>query len=211
MQYQPLSYSFREESVRMALHEVKLCLLGESGVGKTCIVNRFVSDLFSEHESLTVGAAFTTKTVRVDDNSILFQIWDTAGQEKYRGLAPMYYRGSSAAIVVYDITSERSFNEMQTWITELRQLGPQNLVLAIAGNKLDLESSRQVSTATGETFAKNANAIFMETSAKDGHNVQELFKEIAESLPLDKIALENKSSTLKLSRSSQKKENNCTC
>lgn len=194
----------------MALHEVKLCLLGDSGVGKTCIVNRFVSDIFSEHESLTVGAAFTTKTVKVGDNSILFQIWDTAGQEKYRGLAPMYYRGSAAAIVVYDITSERSFNEMQTWITELRQLGPQNLVLAITGNKLDLESARQVQTSTGETFARNTDALFMETSAKDGRNVQDLFKTIAERLPLDRIAMDNRIGTLKLGRTAEKK-GKCSC
>lgn len=193
----------------MALHEVKLCLLGESGVGKTCIVNRFVSDLFSEHESLTVGAAFTTKTVKIGEYSILFQIWDTAGQEKYRGLAPMYYRGSAAAVVVYDITSERSFNEMQTWITELRQLGPQNLVLAIAGNKLDLDKKREVFKTTGESFAKNANAIFMETSAKNGSNVQDLFRIIAEKLPLDKIAMESKVGTLRLS-ATQKKER-CSC
>jgi len=182
----------------------------DSGVGKTCIVNRFVSDVFSEHESLTVGAAFTTKTVKVGENSILFQIWDTAGQEKYRGLAPMYYRGSAAAIVVYDISSERSFNEMQTWITELRQLGPQNLVLAIAGNKLDLDHQRQVLRATGETFAKNSSALFMETSAKDGTNVQELFKTIAECLPLDKIALESKVGTLRLGRTQGSKEK-CSC
>jgi Ras-related protein Rab-22 len=193
----------------MALHEVKLCLLGESGVGKTCLVNRFVSDVFTENESLTVGAAFTTKTVRVGDNSVLFQIWDTAGQEKYRGLAPMYYRGSAAAVVVYDITDEKSFNEMQTWITELKQLGPQNIVLAITGNKCDLEEKRKVSRATGEAFAKNSNALFMETSAKDGSNVHDLFRAIAETLPLDQIAISNKIGTLKLSQSNGRTKRGC--
>lgn len=193
----------------MALHEVKLCLLGESGVGKTCVVNRFVSDVFTDHENLTVGAAFTTKTVKVGDNSVLFQIWDTAGQEKYRGLAPMYYRGSAAAVVVYDITSEESFDEMQTWITELKQLGPQNIVLAIAGNKSDLEDQRRVSLATGEAFAKNSNAIFRETSAKDGSNVHSLFRTIAEALPLDKIAMNNKIGTLKLGPSNGSSKRGC--
>lgn len=199
----------QSSSPKMALHEVKLCLLGESGVGKTCLVNRFVSDVFSEHESLTVGAAFTTKTVRVGDNSVLFQIWDTAGQEKYRGLAPMYYRGSAAAVVVYDITDEKSFNEMQTWISELKQLGPPNIVLAIAGNKSDLEQERRVPYATGEAFAKNSNALFTETSAKDGSNVHDLFRTIAETLPLDKIAISNKIGTLKLGPSNGTSKRGC--
>ena len=174
----------------MALHEIKICLLGESGVGKTCIVNRFVSDIFSEHETLTVGAAFSSRSVKVGDNSIVFQIWDTAGQEKYRGLAPMYYRGSGAAIVVYDITSEQSFREMQSWITELRQLGPPEIVLAVAGNKVDIDVARQVPFKTGEEYAKGLQAIFFETSAKNGTNVEELFRTIANTIPLDQVGMQ---------------------
>ncbi|XP_011406792.1 PREDICTED: ras-related protein Rab-22A-like [Amphimedon queenslandica] len=195
----------------MALHEVKLCLLGESGVGKTCIVNRFVSDVFSDKEPLTVGAAFSTKTIQVNDHSILFQIWDTAGQEKYRGLAPMYYRGSAAAVVVYDITNLKSFIEMQSWIQELRQLGPPNLVLAIAGNKLDISESRQVTASKGEEYAKSVNAIFMECSAKDDTNVKDLFSRIADTIPLDKLNVDLKLGTVKLNRKSGHSSSGCSC
>ncbi|KAL5466823.1 hypothetical protein EMCRGX_G030974 [Ephydatia muelleri] len=179
----------------MALHEVKICLLGESGVGKTCIVNRFVSDIFSEHETLTVGAAFSSRSVKVGENSIVFQIWDTAGQEKYRGLAPMYYRGSGAAIVVYDITSEQSFREMQSWITELKQLGPPDIVLAVAGNKVDIEVARQAR---------------LYPTRQNGTNVEELFRTIANSIPLDHVGgVQRNLGALKLGRSQVHKKSCC--
>ncbi|XP_003388661.1 PREDICTED: ras-related protein Rab-22A-like [Amphimedon queenslandica] len=128
----------------MSVREVKVCLLGDVGVGKTSLVGRFVHDTFSQNITTTLGASFMSKSLTVDNSTIKFQIWDTAGQERYRSLLPMYYRNAAAAIVVYDITNEGSFTVLQDWIAELHRLGPPNIVLAIAGNKCDLEDKREV-------------------------------------------------------------------
>lgn len=165
------------------VREVKLVLLGEAGVGKSSLVLRFVANHFKAYSESTIGAAFMSKTLVVDDQAIKFQIWDTAGQEKYHSLAPMYYRGASAAIVVYDITRATSFKTLQNWVTELRSLGPENIVIAIAGNKCDLDDKREVDKTTAGDYAEEINAIFVETSAKTGNNVQEMFTNISKKLP----------------------------
>ncbi|XP_039720631.1 ras-related protein Rab-22A isoform X3 [Pteropus medius] len=122
----------------MALRELKVCLLGDTGVGKSSIVWRFVEDSFDPNINPTIGASFMTKTVQYQNELHKFLIWDTAGQERFRALAPMYYRGSAAAIIVYDITKEETFSTLKNWVKELRQHGPPNIVVAIAGNKCDL-------------------------------------------------------------------------
>ncbi|XP_042786497.1 ras-related protein Rab-22A isoform X2 [Panthera tigris] len=122
----------------MALRELKVCLLGDTGVGKSSIVWRFVEDSFDPNINPTIGASFMTKTVQYQNELHKFLIWDTAGQERFRALAPMYYRGSAAAIIVYDITKEETFSTLKNWVRELRQHGPPNIVVAIAGNKCDL-------------------------------------------------------------------------
>ncbi|RUS88110.1 hypothetical protein EGW08_004163 [Elysia chlorotica] len=167
----------------MSLRDVKVCLLGESGVGKSSIVMRFVADRFKQALESTIGASFMTKTIVVDENTYKFQIWDTAGQEKYRALAPMYYRGSSAAIIVYDVTRETSFQAVKGWVNELQRHGPSRIVLAIAGNKCDLEDLREVREKDAQEYAKEIGAIFCETSAMTSVNVAELFQAIARLLP----------------------------
>ena len=131
----------------------------------------------------TIGAAFLTQTVVLDDVTVRFEIWDTAGQERYHSLAPMYYRGAQAAVVVYDITSIESFERAQSWIRELQRQGNPNIVLALAGNKLDRAEARQVDLATAQNYAKENGILFMETSAKSAVNVNELFLAIAQKLP----------------------------
>ncbi|WAR13022.1 RAB5A-like protein [Mya arenaria] len=121
-------------------------MCNESGVGKSSIVLRFVRDQYKECLESTIGASFMTKRVVLDEKTFIFQIWDTAGQEKYRSLAPMYYRGAAAAIVVYDITRESSFPAAQEWVKELQRMASGNIVIAVAGNKCDLEDLREVST-----------------------------------------------------------------
>jgi len=162
----------------MSVTEIKLCLIGDSGVGKSSLVQRFVHDTFNPNLESTIGASFMTKTLIYDNRTFKFQIWDTAGQERYRALAPMYYRGAGAAIIVYDVTQEQSFQSVKSWVRELNNHGTQNIILAIAGNKCDLDDRREVQQREAQSYAESMNAIFMETSAKTAHNIINLFREI---------------------------------
>uniref|UniRef100_A0A8C7HYK7 RAB5A, member RAS oncogene family, b n=1 Tax=Oncorhynchus kisutch TaxID=8019 RepID=A0A8C7HYK7_ONCKI len=124
------------------ISQFKLVLLGESAVGKSSLVLRFVKGQFHEFQESTIGAAFLTQTVCLDDTTVKFEIWDTAGQERYHSLAPMYYRGAQAAIVVYDITNKESFARAKNWVKELQRQASPNIVIALAGNKADLANKR---------------------------------------------------------------------
>jgi small GTP-binding protein len=161
----------------------KLVLLGDAAVGKSSCVERFVKNEFFEFQQPTIGAAFLTQTVALDDYIVKFEIWDTAGQERYRSLAPMYYRGAAAALVVYDITSTESFQGAKTWIEELQRQGNADIVIGLAGNKMDQETKREVSKEDGKSYAQENNCIFFETSAKTGENVISIFTQIAKKLP----------------------------
>jgi small GTP-binding protein len=163
--------------------QFKLVLLGESSVGKSSLVLRFVKGQFHEFQESTIGAAFLTQTVQIDDTTVKFEIWDTAGQERYHSLAPMYYRGAQAAIVVYDITNKETFHKAQTWIKELQRQASPNIVIALAGNKLDLASKRAVSYEDAKAYADECSLLFMETSAKTAANVMDIFTSIAKKLP----------------------------
>ncbi|XP_016092123.1 ras-related protein Rab-22A-like [Sinocyclocheilus grahami] len=168
----------------MSLRELKVCLLGDTGVGKSSIVWRFVEDSFDPNINPTIGASFMTKTVQYQNELHKFLIWDTAGQERFRALAPMYYRGSAAAIIVYDITKEESFQTLKNWVKELRQHGPPNIVVAIAGNKCDLSDAREVSEKDAKDYADSIHAIFVETSAKNAININEAFIQISQRVPV---------------------------
>lgn len=124
-----------------------------------------------------------TKTVQYQNELHKFLIWDTAGQERFRALAPMYYRGSAAAIIVYDITKEETFSTLKNWVRELRQHGPPSIVVAIAGNKCDLTDVREVMERDAKDYADSIHAIFVETSAKNAININELFIEISRRIP----------------------------
>jgi Ras-related protein Rab-5C len=133
----------------------------------------------------TIPAAFLTQTVALDDATVKFEIWDTAGQERYRSLAPMYYRGAAAAIVVYDITDPDSFAGAKSWVKELQRRGDPNVIIALAGNKADLEARRKIAQEEAEQYAQENGILHLVTSAKDGLNVKSLFVEIAKRLPKD--------------------------
>ncbi|KAL7718707.1 Small GTPase RAB [Entamoeba marina] len=158
----------------MAQDAVKLCIIGDSGVGKTCISSRLVDGTFKPDEKSTIGASFVTTNI---ENSKIV-IWDTAGQEKYRSMVGMYYRGASGAIIVYDITNKTTFSDLKAWHTDLMKTATDDIALSIVGNKCDLESARQVTTEEGKEFAAGLNATFMEVSAMSGTNVTELFVDI---------------------------------
>lgn len=163
--------------------QAKLVLLGDAAVGKSSLVLRFVKKQFFDYQESTIGAAFLTQTVNVGDVAVKFEIWDTAGQERYHSLAPMYYRGASSAIVAYDITNRQSFARAKSWIKELRAQGKDNVIIALAGNKVDLADQRQVDTEEAKAYADESEVYFMETSAKTNHNVTEIFELIADKLP----------------------------
>ncbi|XP_077886575.1 ras-related protein Rab-31 isoform X2 [Ictidomys tridecemlineatus] len=162
----------------MAIRELKVCLLGDTGVGKSSIVCRFVQDHFDHNISPTIGASFMTKTVPCGNELHKFLIWDTAGQERFHSLAPMYYRGSAAAVIVYDITKQDSFHTLKKWVKELKEHGPERIVVAIAGNKCDLSDIREVPLKDAKEYAESIGAIVVETSAKNAINIEELFQGI---------------------------------
>ncbi|KAM4623477.1 ras-related protein Rab-5C-like [Polymixia lowei] len=163
--------------------QFKLVLLGESAVGKSSLVLRFVKGQFQEYQESTIGAAFLTQTVCLDDTTVKFEIWDTAGQERYHSLAPMYYRGAQAAIVVYDITNADTFTRAKNWVKELQRQASPNIVIALAGNKADIANKRTVELQEAHAYADDNNLLFMETSAKTAMNVNEIFMAIAKKLP----------------------------
>ncbi|EOD23223.1 Rab5a, rab family GTPase [Emiliania huxleyi CCMP1516] len=165
--------------------ECKLVLLGDSNVGKSCLVNRFVKNQFNTEHPTTVGAAFLQSPVPLDDSDdkIQFGIWDTAGSERYKALAPMYYRGAEAAIVVYDITSFESFEGAKSWVHDLKLYGQPHVVIALAANKSDLEQYRVVTTQEGQAYARENEMSYFETSAKTGHNVRRMFVDLAQCVP----------------------------
>ena len=137
-------------------------------------------DTYSEQTVATVGTSIKTKTVTVNNYKVKLQIWDTGGHERFRSLTPMYFHDADACIIVYDITSKQSFDEVKYWLKDLDEKGPQEVLIALAGNKCDLESLRNVLTVDGNGFAeKNNIPIFMETSAQSGENIAELFTVIA--------------------------------
>ncbi|NXK79115.1 RAB5B protein, partial [Amazona guildingii] len=150
--------------------QFKLVLLGESAVGKSSLVLRFVKGQFHEYQESTIGAAFLTQSVCLDDTTVKFEIWDTAGQERYHSLAPMYYRGAQA----------ETFARAKTWVKELQRQASPSIVIALAGNKADLASKRMVEYEEAQAYADDNSLLFMETSAKTAMNVNDLFLAIGE-------------------------------
>lgn len=157
------------------MSELKVVLVGETEVGKTCIVKREVTGQFDEKCLTTLGASFTSKPLRVADTNVILQIWDTAGQEKYRGMTPMYYHGVHIVIVVYSITRRASFNEIDRWINDIQNNAPEEAKIILVGNKTDLEIERDVSPEEGQEKANHYGALFFEVSAKTGDGISDIF------------------------------------
>ena len=157
----------------------KIVLLGESGVGKTCIISRFINNTFEEGLMSTNGASYASKSCifpEYENRTIKFEVWDTAGQEKYRALNQIFYKDASICILVYDITSEVSFKALQDyWFQQVKDSAPKNIVLGLAGNKCDLIEKEQVPEEKARNLAKEMNAIFETTSAAKNIGVDLLF------------------------------------
>lgn len=161
----------------------KIVMLGGASTGKTSIVTRFSQDKFTGQSESTVGAAFVSKTFDVDGKQVKLDIWDTGGSEKYRSLAPMYYRDARAAIIVFDVTKKESLDEARDWLNELREHGMQDVVIVGAANKVDLSMERQIMPQDVDEFRfSNGIEKLFETSAKTGQNIYTLFSETAKIL-----------------------------
>jgi len=165
------------------LAKYKLVFLGDQSVGKTSIITRFMYDTFDSTYQATIGIDFLSKTMYLEDRTVMLQLWDTAGQERFRSLIPSYIRDSSVAVVVYDITNRSSFLNTSKWIDDLRTERGTDVVMMLVGNKTDLADKRQVSVEEGEARAKEHDIMFIETSAKAGFNIKALFRKVASALP----------------------------
>jgi Ras-related protein Rab-21 len=154
----------------------KICLLGEGRVGKTSLLRRYIVDDFSEKELTTVQASmYSKKRIPVGDEVVTIAIWDTAGQERFHALGPIYYRDADGALLVYDITDQDTFDRVKHWVRELKSVVGEDIVLCIAGNKCDMERSRQVKQEEASAYCKSVGADHFVTSAKLNRNIGEVF------------------------------------
>jgi len=163
-------------------HTFKLVLIGDSSVGKSCLMTRFVDDRFSDIHLSTIGVDFKTMTTMLDGKIVKLHIWDTAGQERFAQVTTHYYRGADGAILVYDTTSAQSFESIENWAEAVQSANSNPVVLLLVGNKNDLLDERQVSRQSGEELAAQLGAPFMETSARDSSNVDIAFLNLAKTL-----------------------------
>ena len=168
---------------------VKVILIGDSGVGKTNIMSKFLKNQFMEESKATIGVEFGSKLFNHEGHKIKAQIWDTAGQEKYKAITGAYYKGSKGALVVYDITQKKTFENIEKWVNDLKAAGDPKITIILIGNKNDLDDKRQVSKDQGEEKARSFGCAFLETSAYSGDNIDIAFnlmvKEIYEKFSND--------------------------
>merc|ERR1712115_700669 len=182
---------------------IKLLLIGDSGVGKSCLLLRFSDDSFTPSFITTIGIDFKIRTIELDGKRVKLQIWDTAGQERFRTITTAYYRGAMGIMLVYDITNEKSFDNIKNWIRNIEEHASADVEKMILGNKCDMNDRRQVSKERGEELAIEYGIKFMETSAKASINVEEAFYTLARDI---KAKMEKK-----LVRISDKKMSNIIC
>jgi len=154
--------------------------VGDSSVGKSCLLLQFTDKRFKQSHDLTIGVEFGARTIPIDQQAVKLQIWDTAGQESFRSITRSYYRGSIGALLVYDVTKRATFENLQKWLEEMRENAYSKMTIILVGNKVDLESEREVSTEEGTQFAKKNNLLFFETSAKTSLNVEKAFYQTTE-------------------------------
>jgi len=157
----------------------KLLLIGDSGVGKSCLLLRFADDTYTDSYISTIGVDFKIRTIELEGKTVKLQIWDTAGQERFRTITSSYYRGAHGIIIVYDVTDKESFSNVKNWIAEIDKYATENVNKLLVGNKCDLTSRKVVSYDEGKELADSLGIRFLETSAKNAHNVEQAFQLMA--------------------------------
>ncbi len=165
----------------MTAFKFKVILLGAANVGKTSLMHRFVNEIFQKDYAATIGAQFLTKSVNLNGHETQLNIWDIAGQKGFRDLRTTFYRGANGGFLVFDLTREETFKELNEWYEEMVPVLPNDLPIIIIGNKLDLvkKKGREIQPKDAENFANNKNSIYLETSAKNGNNVEKAFLDLA--------------------------------
>ena len=159
----------------------KVLLLGDSSVGKTCFLMKYTDEAFQETHMATIGLDYRLKSMKLKNGkTVKIQIWDTAGQDRFRSITKNYYKGSHGIILIYDITNPITFENITHWVSQVREEASKNVVIYLIGNKIDLEEERKVSTEEGEKLAEKLGLPFNETSAFDGTNINETFDDIVE-------------------------------
>ena len=194
----------------------KIVLIGDTSVGKTNILSKYLSDEFDPESKATVGVEFGTKNFKIENNIVKVQIWDTAGQERYRSITNAYYKGAKGALLVYDITNKKSFDNLDKWISDLKTNGDEKISIVLLGNKSDLESQRVISTEEGKNKAELYKFAFMETSALNGSNIEKAFDELIKEVYKDnhelfekqaKVEMKDKGIDLEQGKSGENKDN----
>jgi Ras-related protein Rab-1A len=189
-------------------HIFKVLIIGDSSVGKSNILLRFSDNIFHDTFLPTIGVDFKIRNVKMGDQTVKLNIWDTAGQERFKTITSTYYKGAHGIIIVYDITDRESFNNVNTWLSEVRKHAGGQVVKLLVGNKCDLEDERVVSKKEGQDFADSLGVSFLETSAKTRVNIDESFmtltKQVYELLPDTEKKQEEKLNPRNLKRKQEK-------
>ena len=160
----------------------KYIVIGDSAVGKSCLLLQFTDQRFETIHDLTIGVEFGARMITLDSAKVKLQIWDTAGQESFRSITRNYYRGATGGLLVYDITRRETFEHIKSWLEDAQSYSNVPITLTLVGNKCDLEDKRQISREEGEAFARENNLLFFESSAKSAANVERLFIETAQAI-----------------------------
>jgi len=176
---QPATLSTRPPANKDYDFLYKLLLIGDSGVGKSCLLLRFADDAFTENFISTIGVDFKIKTLTLEGKRVKLQIWDTAGQERFQTITTSYYRGANGIVIVFDVTNQSSFENVRKWLDDVERHASPNIVKLLIGNKCDLEHKRVIDYHTAKALADRLNIPYLETSAKASTNVNEAFEKLA--------------------------------
>lgn len=160
----------------------RILLIGDSGVGKSCLLLRFADQSYTDSYISTIGVDFKIRTIEVEGKTIKLQIWDTAGQDRFRSITSTYYRGAHGIIIVYDVTESETFQNIKIWLAEIEKCASPTVKRLLVGNKCDLVGRRQVETETAQAYAQKLGISFLETSAKSSTNVEQAFVVLAEQI-----------------------------